>query len=478
MSNCGDLNSTAEEAAVTPTITAEGAAPVDESTPPSQDEGPTVANPAIADDIREYYYQFNTPTYYIGADNTIERRPDAVTSDYLRAFTEGPIALGDPSQGLRARIWYVIARYDEPSHATTYYLAGANASNDGWEDEVELVTFIGRVDEIDCTFGPDGRIYISSERNNRVWLYYWDGASYIHSNLDDGRTPKVTVVDPDDLTNTCVVMFYIKDILEKMVWRDSGDDFAVLYEHDGKVVTIDHYIEEAFKTIDSRTAIMFSKRNRIPGRYSLERLETYLLPLQLPAEGFTIQPTIESFELVTEDVCTAALSTPIFRRFGVSSTTIWFPTGSGAPFVEVDPAAGAICALRGNWNLNVGASNYFAWSEIVASDLIPGAIVHLTGTMWRGEFTAVGQFDFSTLVGVKLSYFSNQRADGIAAGNGVSSGYSLTVAERIAGTHVDFDIYQTVLANGTIYIGLGMFNGNYPEKNWNFYLENVSLQCL
>jgi hypothetical protein len=102
-------------------------------------------------------------------------RPDAVTLDYLTAWSTGPVAVGDISQGYEARCWYAVAR------GQSIYLARADATNRKWETEQLLYTYTGApATEISLAFTRAGWPIVAMERPTgtagapQIWILWRD----------------------------------------------------------------------------------------------------------------------------------------------------------------------------------------------------------------------------------------------------------------------------------------------------------------
>jgi hypothetical protein len=207
------------------------------------------------------------------------KRPDALTFDYLTAFSLGPVALGDSSQGPIARPWYVRA-----DNATkTVYTAKANDTNDGWEAEQVLFVWVGNdINEVDFAFEQAGRPVVTAERTiagvSEIWLYWFKPflGAFTFEKFDNGRTPRLVLDNPPDTANSDVEFFYLKTGVGLVV-RTQREAYAVAHATP-HVEETDWYLEDVFYTNSWRVALLLVKHNP-GGQYVKKRMETALMPV-------------------------------------------------------------------------------------------------------------------------------------------------------------------------------------------------------
>lgn len=210
---------------------------------------------------------------------SLTKRPDALTFDYLTAFSLGPIALGDSSQGPIARPWYVRA-----DNATkTVYTAKANDTNDGWEAEQVLFVWVGNdINEVDFAFEQAGRPVVCAERTiagvAEIWLYWFKpfAGTFVFEKFDNGRTPRLVLDNPPDTSNSDVEFFYLKSATGLVV-RTQREAYAVAHATP-HVEEPDWYLEDVFYTNNWRVALLLVKHNP-GGQYVKKRMETALMPV-------------------------------------------------------------------------------------------------------------------------------------------------------------------------------------------------------
>jgi hypothetical protein len=229
---------------------------------------------------------------------SLTKRPDALTFDYLTAFSLGPVAQGDSSLGPINRPWYVRA-----DNATkTVFIARANDSNDGWEAETALFVWVGNdINEVDFAFEQAGRPVVCAERTiggaKEIWLYWYKpfAAAFVFEKFDDGRTPRLVLDNPPDQSNSDVEFFYLKTAVGLVV-RTQREAYAIAHATP-HVEEVDWYLEDVFHTNNWRVALLLVKRNP-GGQYVKKRMETALMPVFFTpnAGGFTVGGELLSIE--------------------------------------------------------------------------------------------------------------------------------------------------------------------------------------
>ena len=162
-------------------------------------------------EIREFQAEFETAGSTTEGTSTI-RRPDAVSFDYLRALTLGPVAIGDVSQGTQSFPW----RVQDAGTAVT--ISRLNDDGATWGDPIELFPYDpaagGPIVELDCAFEQAGRPVIVAQRLGSLWIHWFDPAvpGFVFVALGPGRTPRCVLDDPAiDATTSDVMVFYIND---------------------------------------------------------------------------------------------------------------------------------------------------------------------------------------------------------------------------------------------------------------------------
>lgn len=270
-----------------------------EVTTPSGIEPPVVeGSVAIVSNagLREFQAEFDAADAILSPNASLIRRPDAVSFDYLTAYSIGPIAIGDVTAGASARIWRAVARDG------TVYLTPANDANDGWGVEVALFNYTGEASEIDLAFEQAARSVVSLEIDGNIWIYWFDPvlSSFVLENLTTGRTPRLVLDDLIDTNNSDVLLFYIDSNTIK--YRQQRDRYDIAIDTPITGIGDNYFLEDAFRTTDNRIAVIFSIRNA--GKYSLDSLESTLYPFFPPADSLDLAQLIQSglFELVVINI--------------------------------------------------------------------------------------------------------------------------------------------------------------------------------
>lgn len=266
----------------------------------------------------EYQADFQTGAdLYAGTSS--DRRPDAISLDYLTAFCVGPEAVGDASLGLARRAWRV--RCVNGGGGGSVYLARSSVTVDEtrggaagvWEAEVELFAFLGAAAlEADVAFEQAGRAVVCLERETgaagapEVWLYWFDPRvpGFVLESLGAGRNPRILLDDPESPAESDVLLFYISDPNDRLEMREQGEFYATPHATPIENVANVHCEEVAFAT-DNRLHVVLSVRDVVGGRYALARLEsapypvrlfealdvrTALLSAQATREGYVVEP--------------------------------------------------------------------------------------------------------------------------------------------------------------------------------------------
>lgn len=228
--------------------------------------------------MRESQAEFDTPDHQL-LRTSITRRPDAVSFDYLWSYAFGPVAIGDVTQGLRNRPWYVRAE------GLTVYVARANDANDAWEEEEELFTYTGaEIVELDLAFEQQGRPVMVAERHTgtgdapHLWIYWFDPVNgFVFQDFGPGRTPRCILDNVVDVTDSDVLVFYVSDDDDDVRMRVQREVYATA--HSVPITDVEHKaLEDVVKVSDSRIRVVVSVRDPMAHTYSLESLESTLYP--------------------------------------------------------------------------------------------------------------------------------------------------------------------------------------------------------
>lgn len=212
---------------------------------------------------------------WIEGGGSLLKRLDAVSSDYLTAYSIGPVALSDVSEGILSYVWRV--RID----GTNVMLARQNVAGDGWDLETLLFTFTGVAVEIDLTFGQNAEPFVAFEKSDgTVWLYWYDPvpAARVQTQFAVGRTPRIILDDPFNTTESDVVLFYISPADNAIAYRTQRDRFATQGLSPVTPAT-NIYLERVIRTTGRRVAVVYSVHDEVAGQYSIQAWETTLYPV-------------------------------------------------------------------------------------------------------------------------------------------------------------------------------------------------------
>jgi hypothetical protein len=216
---------------------------------------------------------------------SLTRRPGALTLDYLTCFTIGPKNLADTTAGAVDRAWKI--RYDAPTKS--FYAARANDTNTDWLPETFLFTHVGDpFDEIDAAFDQQAHIVVAGQRTGHVWIYYFNGliGDFAFEDFGAGRTPKILLDNPFDVSNSDVLVFYIDDAANKIKFRQQRDRYLVAYDTPAAGDLANSYIEDAIRSRDFRIHVYWSTRHDLTGKYTLDHIETTMFPAPIWPEDF------------------------------------------------------------------------------------------------------------------------------------------------------------------------------------------------
>lgn len=222
--------------------------------------------------IRELQADFETVTAVVDGAST-ENRPDAISTDPLRAFAPGPVAVEDMSAGLLRWAWY--ARVEDGS----VYLARSNPSRTGWEAEAELFTFAGADwTEIDLAFDGEGRPVVSGIRAGVLWIRFWNGAAYELTEFSAARSQVALQVEPAG--DREVAVFYVT--AGTLVYRLLSESFATA-NTSSVAVSANAYLVGRFRGRDHRVHLIQAVRTPADGTWSApSRISSE--PFDVPAD--------------------------------------------------------------------------------------------------------------------------------------------------------------------------------------------------
>ncbi|MGH9060251.1 MAG: hypothetical protein ACRDZY_12165, partial [Acidimicrobiales bacterium] len=213
-----------------------------------------------------------------GVNLSLTKRIDAIAFDYLTAFCQGPIAIGDFSVGFVDFVWRI-----RTDGFNVWITRGLESS---WDVETLLFTVTDEpIIEIDIAFEQAGRPVVCGTRatgaggSSEVWLYWFKPAisDFIFESFGAGRNPKVLLDYPPDPTISDVLLFYMLDG-SGIVFRQQRDLYANIIQTPVTVST-NLFLEEVAYLEGWRIAAYFSEYKPAKGQYLLRHIESVLYPV-------------------------------------------------------------------------------------------------------------------------------------------------------------------------------------------------------
>lgn len=261
------------------------------------------------EDDREFQSDFE-PATLDGTSTT--RRPDAVSLDYLRAFSLGPVAVQDPTEGVFNYVW----RMRVDNAAGEVYLARETDAGDGWKTEVLRFSFdpADPILEADLAWNQNADPVIVAERATgsgggpEVWIHFFDpvaGATTFTS-FGEGRTPRTLLDNPRDPPTSDVLVFYFNDTAGDLVYRKQADRYDTEYVT-GLGASADRFVEEVMKRRDSRLEVAYAEHDSAAGTYSLASIVSALYPYAMEEEG--VEPAQEPLSAAVAQVILDVIAT-------------------------------------------------------------------------------------------------------------------------------------------------------------------------
>jgi hypothetical protein len=320
--------------------------------------------------IREYQVDFETESFHVDGTSTT-RRPDGVSLDYLTAYSRGPKALGDLSDGIYPWTWRVRAE------GLAVYLARENALRDGWLDEELLTICTGSapIDELDLAFTEEGTVVVVCERATgtagapQVHIYWWNPTFGIEA-YDwlfpfNGRTPRCVLdyfptsvgphVCPPEID---VQVFYLLDGTG-MLRREQASSYGT-----ASVTVLPNStatrLHRAFRTTDRRVSVLLSRHTPATGRFVYERVDSVPFRDSLLARPSFWNWSSPSFDLVQSGEQAWAMSGVTTNAWALRVGVVddvdgveivcaaTYPSGDDSVFTEQAQSYGAVTA--GGWH--------------------------------------------------------------------------------------------------------------------------------
>lgn len=220
------------------------------------------------------------------------RRPNAVSFDYQTAFSPGPRAIGDSTLGIVNRAWRV--RVDTSNNV---FIAAASDDNLSWQAETLLFSFAGAPClEVDLAFEQAARPVVVMERAtgaagaSEVWIYWYDPriTGFTFADFGAGRTPRVILDYPPDVSSSDVQVFYMK-LNAGIMRRQQRDLYAVEYVT-VVVSDLNAFLDDVAYTRSFQVACIWSADNTGNGQYTLHRMES--VPFPIPVKDDNMQTSL------------------------------------------------------------------------------------------------------------------------------------------------------------------------------------------
>jgi uncharacterized membrane protein len=271
-------------------------------------------------EIREYSADFELKFTYLSSGSSLTQRPDAVSLDYKTTYTLGPIAISSGSDGLFERVWKVWGEEDALTGTHSVWYAIESASS--WSsDSASLFTYTGTSSiELDAAFDQSGRLYVVTQRYtgsaSEVWLYFYNPleTGFVFNNLGSGRTPRMSLDNWRDTTDSDVLVFYVDDTQNKIKYRAQKDRFTASY--DTPINTTENtYIEKVGFGADNRYRVTYVERNTSTGKYEIKQLATLLYPFPMTTEAYMLTGSFLSMSLI-DTLITTSIDTEAYTLTG------------------------------------------------------------------------------------------------------------------------------------------------------------------
>ena len=162
-------------------------------------------------------------------------RPDSLALDYQTSWAFGPIETGSIVSGSISSAWKIENSHSAATQTGSVFLARENDVGDNWRTGSLLFIYTGSaIKEIDLTFDQSARPVVCGDRDvvisgsvttSLVHLYRFVTADndFVFSEVATGSSPRVILDDPIDLTDSDVLLFYVKSLTSE----NAQGDFAL-----------------------------------------------------------------------------------------------------------------------------------------------------------------------------------------------------------------------------------------------------------
>lgn len=152
--------------------------------------------------------------------------PDNIDPNVLVDYELGGVALNDPTQGLRVKVWRCRVVVDGVKEVTNVYV--------GAEDVPEVVFFAGQeITEISFTFDQNMNPFFAYIENGQAKFYWYDTTilDYRVTLLPVGsRSPKCCLDDKRRVhaATSDILLAYMRE--DKLYYREQRDRYEVEYQ--------------------------------------------------------------------------------------------------------------------------------------------------------------------------------------------------------------------------------------------------------
>lgn len=238
---------------------------------------------------REFKQEFNTEdSGFDGLSSTT--RPDAIALDGKTDYCLGPIVNGDPSSGLLNKLWRVQFR-DQSCYLKDLELGS----------EELLFNFDDEVRETSLAFDQNGRATVcwnSGGEDNVIYLYWFDPflAEFTIAKFGSGRTPRLVLDNPEDVTQSTILLFYVNDLVDRVVYRAQSDRYA--NEAKTGIAAVQNlYILRARFTRNYRIQLVYGLHWPELGKWTIGSAASLLYPIPAGPDSFDVGHTTISGQL-------------------------------------------------------------------------------------------------------------------------------------------------------------------------------------
>lgn len=323
--------------------------------------------------IREFRADFEAqPTVDRGASSSA--RPDAIARNGLTAFSTGPVALSDVTQGLEARPWRL--RYED----------GDFWISDFTTETLLFSSSVTPIDAISFAFDQGGDPVVAAEVAGDIWIRRYDGLleDFVFENFGPGRTPIVFLDRPNLIPLSDVQVFFIND--GRICHREQRELYAVENQTPAEVTEND-YLEVVYRANNS-VHVVWSTRNTAAGTWSFGgALSSNADPLTASVEAMpvsvslvgassinVIEPAVldtEAMPVVASLIAASSLSIVVDPGLDTEAMPIEVSLVSASSLDVVEPAVLDTEAMPLEVSLVSGSSRVVVSPAVLETEAMP-----------------------------------------------------------------------------------------------------------